>query len=212
MSDDASKSEPPRRNVVVRVWRILSRPNAKYSLGSLLVLGFFLGLLSWGGFNWAIEASNTENFCISCHEMEQNVYREYKRTVHYNNRTGVRATCPDCHVPKSWVHKLVRKVQATNELFHHLGGTINTREKYEGRRLKLAESVWKTMRETDSRECRNCHNYKYMDFTTQEKRARNRHDDAINEGKTCIDCHQGIAHELPAGYQPPLESRAEEQG
>ena len=38
-----------------------------------------------------------------------------------------------------------------------------------------------------------------MDFTDQEKRSRNRHEEAINEGKTCIECHIGIAHELPAG-------------
>jgi cytochrome c-type protein NapC len=131
--------------------------------------------------------------------MEQNVYREYKRTIHYNNRTGVRATCPDCHVPKTWVHKIARKIQASNELYHHFLGTISTREKYEAKRLELASNVWRAMKQTDSRECRNCHNFEYMDFAVQEKRSRNRHEEAIDEGKTCIDCHKGIAHELPEG-------------
>ena len=94
---------------------------------------FFMivGVIFWGGFNTAMEATNTLEFCISCHEMEVNVYQEYKDTVHYSNRTGVRATCPDCHVPKPWIHKMVRKVQATNELFHKALGTIDTPEKFD---------------------------------------------------------------------------------
>ena len=125
-----------RRGRIARTWRAIRRPAATTSLGTLLVLGIFLGVVFWGGFNWAMELTNTETFCISCHEMEQNVYREYKDTVHYDNRTGVRATCPDCHVPKEWIHKVLRKIQATNELYHHLLGTINTREEFEAKRLE----------------------------------------------------------------------------
>ena len=125
-------------------------------------------------FNWSMELTNSEAFCISCHEMDANVYLEYKKTIHYSNRTGVRATCLDCHVPKTWIHKIARKVQATNELYHHFVGSIDTREEFEAKRLKLATSVWKVMKDTDSRECRNCHNFEYMDFTVHEKCSRDR--------------------------------------
>jgi len=182
-----------------RIWGSLRRPTARYALGTLLATGFVGGILFWGSFNWSMELTNTETFCISCHEMEQNVYREYKQTVHYSNRTGVRATCPDCHVPKTWIHKIARKIKASNELYHHFLGTIDTPEKFEGKRLELATNVWNVMKKTDSRECRNCHNFEYMDFTVQENRAQTRHETAITDGKTCIDCHKGIAHELPKG-------------
>jgi len=191
--------ERKRRNFVARLWRWLSRPSPTYALGTLMALGIALGIFFWGSFNWAMELSNTETFCVSCHEMERNVFREYKETVHYSNRTGVRATCPDCHVPKTWIHKLARKVRATNELFHHFAGSVNTREKFEAKRIELAKNVWRTMQVTDSRECRNCHNLDSMDFTLQENRAGRRHQEAVDEGKTCIDCHKGIAHELPEG-------------
>jgi cytochrome c-type protein NapC len=182
-----------------RVWSIIRKPSARYTLGTLIAVGFVSGIVFWGSFNWSMELTNNEEFCISCHEMEQNVYREYKRTVHYSNRSGVRATCPDCHVPKTWIHKIARKIQASNELYHHFLGTIDTREKYEAKRLQLAKNEWRRMKETDSRECRNCHNFEYMDFTIQENRSRKRHAEAIDTGKTCIDCHKGIAHELPEG-------------
>jgi cytochrome c-type protein NapC len=183
--------------LVCKLWRTLWRPSVRYSLGTLLIVGFVAGIIFWGGFNTAMEISNTETFCISCHEMEENVFREYKNTIHYTNRTGVRATCPDCHVPKEWHHKVVRKIQASNELLHKALGSIDTPEKFEAKRLKLAQHVWKVMKETDSRECRNCHNFEYMDFTEQGRRAVNQHSHGLNEGKTCIDCHKGIAHQLP---------------
>jgi len=171
------------------------------TLGSLLVAGFVAGIIFWGAFNTGMEATNTEAFCIGCHEMKDNVYQEYKDTVHYSNRTGVRATCPDCHVPKPWIHKMVRKVQASNELLHKALGTIDTAEKFEEKRLKLAQNVWRSMKSTDSRECRNCHNYESMDFAEQQRRAVKNHSKGLESGETCIDCHKGIAHSLPALYE-----------
>lgn len=184
-----------------RRWRALRSPSGRFSLGTLLVFGFVLGIMFWGGYNWAVELSNTESFCISCHEMEVNVYEEYRDTLHYNNRTGVRATCPDCHVPKQWQHKMIRKIVATNELFHHFIGSVDTPEKFEAKRLTLARIVWRSMESTDSRECRNCHDYGSMDYLTQQRRAVKRHIEGFDEGKTCIDCHKGVAHSLPAMYE-----------
>jgi nitrate/nitrite reductase NapC/NirT family c-type cytochrome len=179
------------------IWKALRRPATRYSLGAILSAGFVAGIIFWGGFNTAMEATNTEAFCISCHEMEDYVYQEYKNTIHYSNRTGVRAVCSDCHVPKEWHHKMVRKIQASNELLHKALGSIDTPEKFEEKRLKLASKVWASMERTDSRECRNCHDFESMDFTRQGRRGVRQHARGLEEGKTCISCHKGIAHRLP---------------
>lgn len=195
MSDN--KSKECNGKTLCEVWQAMKKPSVKYSLGALLIVGFISGILFWGAFNTAMEMTNTEEFCISCHEMEANVFVEYQETVHYTNRTGVRATCPDCHVPKEWHHKVVRKIKASNELLHKALGTIDTREKFEAKRLTLAQNVWREMKGNDSRECRNCHDFEFMDFTDQGRRAVDAHDAGLNAGDTCIDCHKGIAHELP---------------
>jgi cytochrome c-type protein NapC len=95
------------------LWGKLKQPSVRYSLGVLLLVGFVSGIIFWGGFNTAMEMTNTEQFCISCHEMRDNVYPEYKETIHYTNRTGVRAVCSDCHVPKEWTYKMIRKIEAS---------------------------------------------------------------------------------------------------
>lgn len=126
--------------------------------------------------------------------MRDNVYEEYTPTIHYSNRTGVRAGCPDCHVPRPWIHKVVRKIQASKEVFYWLTGKIDTPEKFNEHRFTLAKSVWKAMKDTDSRECRNCHNFESMNPEFQKPRARKQHLNAFETGQTCIDCHKGIAH------------------
>lgn len=163
------------------------------SIGTAVIF-MLAGVIFWGGFNTAMEATNTLGFCISCHEMEENVFQEYKKTVHYTNRSGVRATCSDCHVPDPWVHKFVRKIKASNELLHKALGSISTPEKFNAKRLTLAKNVWHDMKETNSRECRNCHDFNTMQPENQKPRARKQHMNAMKAGNTCIDCHKGIAH------------------
>lgn len=158
------------------------------------VVFFVVGIIFWGGFNTGLELTNTTEFCIGCHEMQDNVYQEYKPSIHYSNRTGVRAGCPDCHVPRPWIHKIVRKIQASKEVFSWLTGKLDTKEKFNEHRFELAKSVWHAMKTTDSRECRNCHNFESMNPEFQKPRARKQHLNAFETGQTCIDCHKGIAH------------------
>jgi cytochrome c-type protein NapC len=198
MSEPSDKSQNKR--FIARCWSVVSRPSVRFSLGTVVVTGGIAGVLFWGAFNWAMELSSTEAFCVSCHEMRNTVYKELKETVHFLNRTGVRATCSDCHVPKEWHYKVIRKIQATNELYHKIIGSIDTPEQFEAQRLALAQHVWATMKATDSRECRNCHSKESMDLATQNRLAQRMHRAATEKGQTCIECHQGIAHMLPKGW------------
>ena len=179
-------------------WDLLNRPSRSFSLAFLTFGGFIAGIFFWGGFNTAMELTNTETFCVGCHEMENNVFEELKTTIHYSNSSGVRATCPDCHVPHEWTDKIARKMQASKEVWGKVFGTISTREKFLAKRLELAQHEWARLKSNDSLECRNCHDFESMDFTLQSPRAAEQHERFLSgEEKTCIDCHKGIAHQLP---------------
>ncbi len=193
--------ETKSKNGLKCLWHWLSKPSAKYSILAIGSISFVLGILFWGGFHTALEVTNTTEFCIGCHEMKDNVYAEYTETIHYKNRSGVRAGCPDCHVPHEWGPKVYRKIQASGELYHMLMGTINTKEKFEANRMKMATHEWERMKATNSRECRNCHNFDAMSSELQKKTPYKKHMKAKESGKTCIDCHKGIAHQLPAEYE-----------
>lgn len=192
-------------NILDQTWIFLRKPSSKYSVLTIGLICFYLGILFWGGFNTGMEATNKLEFCIGCHEMNDNVYQEYKKTIHYSNPSGVRATCSDCHVPKDWSHKLLRKIQASQELWGKITGKIDTREKFEARRMALATSEWERMKATDSRECRNCHSFEAMRKPLDGTLGFDIHMKAKARGKTCIDCHKGIAHLLPREYEDPVE-------
>jgi cytochrome c-type protein NapC len=167
-------------------------------VGVLMLVGAGLVVAGAAGLAW----TETESFCTGCHEMRDNPYAEYKGTIHDTNRAGVRAICSDCHVPREVGPLLKRKLAATFELWGHFTGVIDTPEKFKAKRAELAHHVWKRMKETDSLECRNCHNAAKMDPSLQSEKARARHERMKTEGKTCIDCHFGIAHAEPEGPGP----------
>lgn len=177
------------------------RPSQRFGVGALLIAGVAAGIIFWGGFNTFVEYTNRTDFCISCHEMRDTVYLEYQESKHYSNASGVRASCADCHVPREWGAKIARKIRASNELYHKLVGSIDTKEKFEAKRLQLAENVWRSMQASDSRECRNCHDYQAMDFHEQSRRGAEKMKKAMDKGKTCIECHKGVAHQLPPEYE-----------
>ena len=159
-----------------------------------LILAFILFGIIATGLRTTIDKIDNLEFCISCHYVEATVYQEYKQSTHYTSRTGVRAECDDCHVPKPFIPMIISKIKATSHIYHHLIGSINTPEKFEEKRLELAQRVWKTMKETDSRECRSCHNESAMSSSLQKRRAQVQHRDAKKNNETCIDCHKAITH------------------
>ncbi len=187
------------KHKVSRLWR---RPTKWYYFG--IPLGGFLcvaaGIVIWAGFTSVVEATSKTGFCLSCHAMEAYAYTEYQESWHYQNRAGIRAECKDCHVPEPFVPKMAAKIKATFvEVPNHIRGKINTEEKFNAHREVMAQRVWDRMQTTDSRECRSCHTYEAMDLSVQDRQARRRHSSDYLEatGRTCIDCHRGVAHRLP---------------
>jgi cytochrome c-type protein NapC len=192
--------------ILRRAWEYLTRKcqtcsRVRLGLGVAVVAVLVAGSLMAAGAA-GLAWTNTEGFCIGCHEMRDNVYAEFKDTIHDKNRSGVRAVCSDCHVPREPLAMLKRKVGATWEIWGKLTGVIDTKEKFEKHRYELAKVVWKRMKLTDSLECRNCHKDGAMDPEKQTEKARARHERGKAEGKTCIDCHFGVAHKEPDGPGP----------
>mgnify|MGYP001118912575 CR=1 FL=1 len=174
------------------------RPKSGFRRLLGVALIFFAGVAFAGLFNVGLEYTNRTEFCTSCHSMKTNL-AELEERVHWKSRSGVHAGCADCHVPKDFKEKMIAKVMAAKDVYHEIMGTIDTPEKYEARRLDMAQRVWAKMKASDSRECKSCHGLAHMDFSEQDRFARKKHENAPDRGQTCIDCHKGIGHKLPEG-------------
>jgi cytochrome c-type protein NapC len=195
---DKTRSPAEGNNTPQGHWlsRLANPP--KCSMLRMLVVGAIFGVAVWGGLNTGMEWTNRSEFCISCHEMTI-PYEDLKKTTHYTNRSGTTVACADCHVassknPIDYGRKATMKLLAARDVIGHISGIVDTPEKFEAHRLDMAKRVWKKMKDADSKECRNCHNFDTMDKSKQKDRSVVKHEGAIEDGKTCIDCHKGIAH------------------
>ena len=171
---------------------------------AVLIVGLVVGVVFFGSGAAFMVYANSENFCAnSCHEMTSTVAVEYKGTIHDTNRSGVRATCNDCHVPHGYIPNYIAKLGLFSDLWgHFVTHSIDTKEKFEAKRYELAKRVWVYMKDNDSRECRHCHTTTKMDPEKQSEKAQKRHEKARNEGLTCVDCHFAISHKEPDGPGP----------
>ncbi|MBP6132187.1 pentaheme c-type cytochrome TorC [Thauera sp.] len=185
------------KNLLRSLRDLFLKPSVRIGLGVLVTGGFIAGVLAWQGFNTAMEATNKEEFCLSCHTMHDNLLPELQKTVHWNNRSGVRARCPDCHVPHDFTDKVARKMQASREVLGQLLGTIDTREKFKEHRIVLAQREWKRFAANGSKECRACHDYKDMNFDKMRPASQVAMRKAAERNQSCVDCHKGVAHQLP---------------
>lgn len=174
--------------------RALLRPSAKRSVLSLVVIGIVLGVGGLLAFDATMHATSTEKFCVSCHEMADNSLRQLEQTSHYHNTAGVAASCSDCHLPREFLPKMVRKVEAAREVWGHFTGIIDTPEKYAAHAPAMKAREIKRLEANDSQECRNCHDQERMLLAEQSPRAQKFHKKLISGASTCIDCHAGIAH------------------
>jgi len=175
-------------------FRGLLRPSARYSVLTLVAVGLLLGVGSLLAFDYTMHATSTEKFCTSCHAMAENPYAQLQRTTHYTNPSGVKATCSDCHVPKEFVPKMIRKVQASREVWGAIRGIIDTPEEYAAHAPVMKAREIARIKANDSQECRNCHDEDRMLLPVQTAKAQQFHKNLADGSKTCIDCHTGVGH------------------
>jgi cytochrome c-type protein NapC len=182
-----------------RLWR---QPRAWFLLGIPLggLIAFLVGIAFTGGALAGLKYAETTAFCTSCHEM-QTPAAELRESVHGMNVPGIRPECGQCHIPPAFWAGLWRHVEASTEVWGHLTGKLGTPAKFEALRPQLAQDIWQELKANDSAECRSCHSYAAMALDKQDPTAAKRHssDYLAKTGKTCIDCHKGVAHHLPAG-------------
>jgi len=152
--------------------------------GSLVVLGVGLlaGLITLASTGTFMVYANSEKFCATaCHEMTY-MAAEYKDTIHDKNRTGVRATCNDCHVPHD---NPIRKY-----IFKAMDGTRHSfmfTFRMEPQVIRIHDAGASVVQEN----CIRCHTHQ-----TQNVKEKFVTLNEVNHGggKLCWDCHRETPH------------------
>ena len=198
MATEPQGSAPRQGGFLSRLWRSLSTPSATWSVLALVVVGLVIGAGGVIGTQVMVAATGTDEFCGgACHSMQW-VAAEHKQSVHYANRTGVRATCHDCHIPDRYPQLLWYKaVAGIKDVIGEARGIISTEEKFKKERLRMAKSVWAEYKENNSENCQHCHKFNADVVAKQKDFVKPMHEQFLAKAATCIDCHKGVAHTAP---------------
>lgn len=194
--------------MIGRFFRWLFSPSSRWSIFTLLLAGVVVGGVGVIGTQVAVHLTGTDEFCgTACHSHAKFVFPEHQQSVHFSNRTGVRAMCVDCHLPHSYPAKLIAKAKAgTLDILAEMRGTIATQEKFERERWRLANIVWDEMKEDNSAHCRSCHDPAAWSATKQSEDAQKAHKKFVSGKATCIECHTGVAHKEPEEPKAPAKA------
>jgi nitrate/TMAO reductase-like tetraheme cytochrome c subunit len=186
------------RGVVSRTWRALRSPSARWSVLTLVIIGLIIGAGAVIATQVMVRATGTNAFCGgACHSMQW-VAQEHKQSVHGVNRTGVGAGCHDCHIPHEYPQLLWYKAKAgVKDAIGEMRGVIDTEEKFNKERLRMAKLVWAEYKENNSAGCRYCHVFTAEIVAKQKDFVQPMHQTVLAGQATCIDCHKGVGHKAP---------------
>ena len=192
---------PHGEGLLARAWRRLRRPSARWSVLALLFFGFVAGFAATVGTQLMVEATGTDAFCGgACHSMQW-VAQEHRASMHGVNRTGVSATCHDCHIPHGYPELLWYKARAgIKDVIGEMRGVIANEDAFKKERMRMAQQVWAEYKANDSRNCRGCHMFTLEVIAKQKDFVQPLHKQALESSAssaTCIDCHKGVAHRAP---------------
>lgn len=153
--------------------------------GGAAGIGFILFLIEFD------HLTTTEEFCTTCHSMEI-VAEPYRQSAHYRAKSGVRASCGDCHVSEgvfaaTWDHFIGGK-DVLNQIFgpNYDDPVINA--------LHLPEAAFSArqwFKDRKSATCKRCHEKEAIYGSRADTLAIHLED---AKDKTCIECHYNLVH------------------
>ena len=193
---------PAGRGSLARTWRRLRSPSARWSVAALVGLGIVLSAIAVIGTQVMVHVTGTDEFCgTACHSMQW-VAQEHRESTHGATRTGMRATCHDCHIPREYPELLWYKaVAGTKDVIGEIRGIIDTEEKFLAERKHMAGLVWAEYKDNDSRACRGCHVFSTEVLAKQQEAAQGRPRDGARGPRDL--------HRLPQRSRPPGALTAE---
>ncbi len=154
-----------------------------------LVLGGIAGASAMGLSVYAVHATSTTQFCLSCHEMRYVAQQGWMHSTHYSGRSGVVATCSDCHIPPGlWPMLWTKMRDGTHDIYVHLFGEHDPK-KMDWERLRRSARA-----KIHDSACRRCHaNMTSPGMGLKAIMAHRQYLRGLGHNK-CIDCHDRPIH------------------
>lgn len=169
-----------------------------------IVVGVSLMLV----FNKMEVSTSTNDYCMSCHYHEK-ADADWKKSVHYNNESGVITDCASCHLPPKEDGMLA---------YYMAKARMGAKDMWTKMTKDKEEIDWESNRQLDhavgivyNTSCEKCHVNLYPEGITDDGVTAHLYYDENAEklDLQCISCHLDAGHEMPGYQHKRLEGKIE---
>jgi nitrate/TMAO reductase-like tetraheme cytochrome c subunit len=135
--------------------------------------------------------TSTDTFCASCHSMDI-VAKEYRESIHYTSRSGVRAQCGDCHVHEGVFAAAWDHFMGYNDLLEQLfGPDYDDPVVLNVHRPDMAFRARDWFNKDGSKTCLRCH---VREAITGSHPLTHEIHMVDAKDKGCVECHYNLVH------------------
>ncbi len=153
------------------------------------LMGFALAILLIFSGNKAVEATSTDEYCASCHDVHPQATAAWKRSTHYDNKRGVVVHCVECHLPPAGLPKFTTKVTTgVRDIYGTLFMDVSAINWEEKSRVENA------VHHTFESSCLHCHKNLFPIGLTEEGQQAHLYYDNNRTNLNCLNCHIGVGH------------------
>ncbi len=157
----------------------------------ILFLGFIMGLCVTLLTYKAIDYTSTNKFCESCH-VHPHVFDTWKRSTHYDNPSGFRVNCVDCHLPPKGEGYLKAKIiTGARDIY---GVVFKDSADYQWELKSTLEYAQHHVYKTS---CLHCHQNLFPLTLSKEGQDAHLYYSQNEDELRCINCHLNVGHYDP---------------
>lgn len=203
-SSEEKTSDSGQKGSLLRHFRLPSR-YPLLSIALALTIGIIVGapLL-----DYTDKFFSSDTFCATgCHVMEATVTQELHQSSHWKRKSGVRASCGDCHISEDLLPAMIDHIFGLSDLYAFTIRGIRSPEEFEKIRAASAKRVRLEMVLNGSKNCRKCHIEDAIQ--PERRRGQKQHREAQEANISCIACHYNLVHKEVAPSKAFLEATSE---
>jgi len=138
--------------------------------------------------NRGLEYTSSDDFCDSCH-MHPHAMNKWRFSSHYDNKSGIKVHCVECHLPPDGVPHLTAKV--TTGLRDIWGTLIYSSDDIDWDQKATRESA---NSHVYKKACLRCHQNLFPRELSKKGEDAHLYYDQNSEALRCINCHIDVGH------------------
>ena len=153
--------------------------------------------------NQLVIYTSSDTYCGgACHSMSW-VNAAYRKSPHYTNAVGVRASCGDCHIPYDAGHATAldyvrllwfKTDRGVKDTWHEATRSMATEGEWENRRPALRATFESYLTGHNYITCRGCHALQAFAGSRSQMKLVIHRGLATQDNYNCLACHSDIGH------------------